>query len=147
MKKKRYPVSEKPSASDGGVKGSLPKHHRNFSPVGWYVASYVVRFVELAWKNVNDPEERYLAWENTVLVKARDLSHAYEKTLAIAQGYTKPYKGGREGVDVRWIFEGVTEILPVYEEIEDGAEIMWAEYTRKLKTIRKRTKAKNQLYH
>jgi hypothetical protein len=47
---------------------------------------------------------------------------------------------------VQWIFEGVTEVLPVYEEIEDGAEIMWAEYSRKLKTIRKSTKGKKQVF-
>jgi hypothetical protein len=119
---------------------------KNVSPVGWYVASYVLRFVELAWKNVNDPDERFLAWENTVLIKARNKSHAYDKTVALAKAQTKPYKGGREGIDVRWIFEGVTEILPVYDKIEDGTEIMWAKYTRKLKTIRKKAKSKKQLY-
>jgi len=28
---------------------------------------------------------------------------------------------------VRWVFEGITELLPVYERLQDGAEIMWAE--------------------
>jgi hypothetical protein len=38
---------------------------------------------------------------------------------------------------VRWVFEGVTELLPVYEDIEDGAEIMWAQHSPKmLKTLR-----------
>jgi hypothetical protein len=32
--------------------------------------------------------------------------------------------------------EGIVELLPVYEEIEDGAEIMWAERRRSLKKIR-----------
>jgi hypothetical protein len=25
------------------------------------------------------------------------------------------------------VFEGITEVVPVYEELEDGAEIMWSE--------------------
>ena len=53
---------------------------------------------------------------------------------------TAPYKGGPDAVDVRWLFEGVVELLPVYEEIEDGSEIMWAEHTRALKNIRKLAK-------
>ena len=142
MKKKRHqPVLEPPS-----VQARSKRWDKNVSPVGWYVASYVLRFVELEWKHVDDPEERFLAWENTILVGARNLSQAYDKTVAIAKDSTEPYKGGRSGVDVQWIFEGVTEILPVYEQIEDGAEIMWAEYTRKLKTIRKSTKAKSQVF-
>jgi uncharacterized protein DUF4288 len=148
MKNKRhYRVSEPSTAPlRKSAQTRLKRWDKNVSPVGWYVASYVLRFVELSWKHVNDTEERFLAWENTVLVRARNLSHAYDKTVAIAKGNTKPYKGGREGVDVQWIFEGITEILPVYEQIEDGAEIMWTKYTRKLKTIRKSTKAKSQVF-
>src|SRR5438046_1731134 len=147
MKNQRHHrVLERSHAPIGrSAKARSKRWDKNVSPVGWYVASYVLRFVESSWKHVNDPEERFLAWENTVLVRARNLSHAYDKTVAIAKGNTKPYKGGRKSVDVQWIFEGITEILPVYETIEDGAEVMWAEYTRKLKTIRKSTKAKNQV--
>jgi uncharacterized protein DUF4288 len=111
MKNKRhYRVSEPSTAPlRKSAQTRLKRWDKNVSPVGWYVASYVLRFVELSWKHVNDTEERFLAWENTVLVRARNLSHAYDKTVAIAKGNTKPYKGGREGVDVQWIFEGITE--------------------------------------
>jgi hypothetical protein len=124
---------------------SSKRWNKNVSPVGWYVASYVLRFVELGWKNINDSDARFLTWENTVLVKARSLEHAYDKTVAIAKEHTEPYKGGPKRVDVQWLFEGVTQVLPVYEEIQDGAEIMWAEYTRKLKNIRKLARTKRQL--
>lgn len=146
MNKRHHSVS-KPSFAPGGKTASrhFKRWDKNVSPVGWYVARYVLRFVELDWKHINDPERRFLAWENTVLVRAMNLTHAYEKTKAIAQSHTKPYKGGPKRVDVQWVFEGVTEILPIYEQIEDGAEIVWAEYTRKLRTIRKSTKTKKQL--
>jgi hypothetical protein len=111
---------------------------KNTSPVGWYVASYLLRFVELDRKDIDDPEAKFLSWENTVLVKAIDLDEAYDKTVRIAEESTKPYKGGPDGVDVQWQFEGVTQLVPVYEQIEDGAEIMWAEHApRKLKNLRK----------
>jgi hypothetical protein len=48
----------------------------------------------------------------------------------------------RRGAEVKWIFEGVTELLPVYEEREDGAEIMWSENKQKLKKLRKRVRSK-----
>ena len=47
---------------------------------------------------------------------------------------------------LQWVFEGVTEILPVYEEIADGCEIIWSEYTKKLKNIRKCVRAKGEFH-
>ncbi|AXQ30477.1 DUF4288 domain-containing protein [Solimonas sp. K1W22B-7] len=121
------------------------KDSRNMSPVGWYVASYLLRFTERGKQGLNDPEARFLTWENTVLVKARGLDQAYEKVARLAKQNTGPYKGGPSGVPVQWVFEGITEILPIYEKIEDGAEIMWAEHKpRKLKNIRASVRKKGE---
>jgi hypothetical protein len=108
----------------------------NVSPVGWYVATYQLRFVEVADRKRNSPERRFLCWENTVLVKARSMREAHRKAIKVGESNTTPYKGGPNGVEVQWIFEGVIDLLPVYEEIEDGAEIMWAEQTRSLQSMR-----------
>ena len=111
---------------------------KNTSPVGWYVGSYLLRFVEIEDKNKNDPEKRFLSWENTIIVKAKSFNDAYKKVVKIAKSNTKPYHGGEKGIPVQWVFEGVTELLPIYEELEDGSEIMWAEHSpRKLKSLRK----------
>lgn len=119
---------------------------KNVSPVGWYIASYIIRFVELGEDSNDDPERKFLTWENTILVKAADLDEAYGKTIMVAGQATKPYKGGPAGIDVQWVFEGVSELLPIYEDIEDGCEVMWAEYTRKLKNIRKRVREKGHFH-
>jgi len=112
--------------------------NKNTSPVGWYVASYLLRFVELGRPDIDDPEAKFLSWENTILVKAADLDEAYEKAASIAKQSSEPYKGGPDGIDVQWKYEGITQILPIYEELEDGAEIMWAEHSpRKLKNLQK----------
>jgi hypothetical protein len=117
----------------------------NISPVGWYVATYVLRFVELSESGNDDPERKFLTWENTILVKAADLDEAYDKTVSFASKETAPYKGGPEGVDVQWLFEGVLELLPVYDEIGDGSEIMWAKRSpRKLVNIRKSARGRGQ---
>jgi hypothetical protein len=121
-------------------------YDRNRSPVGWYVASYLLRFVEIGAAGNNNPRRKFLSWENTVLVKARSLDHAYAKVAKIGLAHSKPYRGGPDGIPVRWIFEGVTELLPVYEKIEDGAEIMWAERSPKmLKTLRRLVRPKRAL--
>ena len=120
-------------------------HVKNTSPVGWYVCSYLLRFVELGQPNNDDPESRFLSWENTVLIKATSIEEAYDKTIKIGEESTEPYKGGPQGVDVQWVLEGVTEVLPVYEEIEDGSEIMWNERPpRKLKSLRALIRKRDQ---
>lgn len=113
-------------------------YDKSISPVGWYVGAYLIRFIEIGEQGNDDPEARFLSWENTVIVKADNLSQAYDKVVAIAKACTKPYKGGEAGIPVKWVFEGVTELLPIYEPLEDGVEIMWAERkSRKLKNLRK----------
>ena len=118
----------------------------NLSPVGWYVGSYLLRFTELNKPNNNDPEAKFQAWENTVIVKAKSFDEAYEKIVKIGKSESKPYKGGIEGIPVQWVFEGVTELLPIYEDLEDGAEIMWREHNpKKLKNLKKCVRDKDEL--
>jgi hypothetical protein len=56
----------------------------NLSPVGWYVGSYLLRFIVLSETGNDDPECRFLVWENTVLVKAANLDEAYDKVVTLA---------------------------------------------------------------
>lgn len=109
---------------------------KNKSPVGWYVGSYLLRHLEINSDDNEDPEKKFLGWENTVLVKANNKLEAYDKIERIGKDHDYPYKGGAEGVDVRFEFLGVTSVLAIYNEIEDGAEIMWHETTRKLKNLK-----------
>ncbi len=124
----------------------MARHDKNISPVGWYIASYLLRIVEAERQDKQEPEARFTEWENTILVKADSPEEAYDKTVEVASRFTKPYKGGREGVDVQWVFEGVTEVLPVYEELVDGAEIIWEErHGVKLKNFRKRALRRKEI--
>ncbi|NTV15166.1 MAG: DUF4288 domain-containing protein [Desulfobulbaceae bacterium] len=111
---------------------------KTISPVDWYVGSYLIRFIELKENGNFDPEQKFYSWENTVIVKAKNIDQAFKKIEKIAKSDTKPYKGGPEGVPVQWVYEGITELLPIFEELEDGAEIMWCERKpRKLKNLKK----------
>ncbi len=115
-------------------------HDKNTSPVGWYIGTYLIRFIEIDEKGNDDLENRFYSWENTVIVKANTMEEAFDKIEEIAKSEEEPYKGGPNGVPVQWIYEGVTELLPIYEELEDGAEVMWGEHKpRKLKNLRAMT--------
>ena len=115
----------------------LMKTDKNVSPFGWYVGSYLLRFIELEEDGNFDDEKQFLTWENTRLIKADNLDDAYDKLEKMAKEETEPYKGGPDGVDVQWIYEGITDLLPIYDELEDGAELFFSESKKKLKTLKK----------
>jgi hypothetical protein len=108
--------------------GSDKEFSGDNSPVGWYVGSYLLRFVELNETGNDDPDASFLVWENTIIVEADNLEEAFQKVESVGRQQTEPYKGGPDGVPVQWLFEGITDLLPIYEPLEDGAEIMWAEH-------------------
>jgi len=117
---------------------------KDISPVGWYVGSYLARFIEIDDPDNKDPESRFATWENTVIVKASCLEEAYDKIEVIGNEHAEPYKGGTEGIPVQWEYLGITEMLPVYEEIQDGSEIMWgSRHPRKLKNLKAMVKSKD----
>ena len=119
--------------------------HRNLSTFGWWVASFVERF-EFYDEDKSNPNRRCIAWENTILLKAKDRERAYKKAVAIGkrrsggQGWNSE---GRKGV---WKFEGLTHLLPVYDQIEDGAEILWTSHENvAVKTVRALVRARKDL--
>jgi hypothetical protein len=120
--------------------------NKNISPVGWYVASYLERF-EFPDEDTSNEDRRCRAWENTIIVKADDPEQAYQKateqaTLSQDSEWTRGdgLKGGR------LVFEGFTSLLPIYDELEDGAEILWRDYpSSKVKTIKRMIRSKDNL--
>jgi uncharacterized protein DUF4288 len=98
---------------------------RNRSPYGWWIATYLERF-EYDDENKRNSGRRCLAWENTVLIRAKTRGQAYRKAVAVGrradgmEGWHSETK--RRG---RWLFEGLTDLLPIYERLEHGSEILW----------------------
>lgn len=104
------------------------EHPADISPVGWYVGSYQLRFVELDEPGNDNDDAGFLVWENTIIVRARNLDEAFQKVEENGRLGTKPYRGGPDAVPVQWVYEGITSLLPIYEALEDGAEIIWEEH-------------------
>lgn len=110
-------------------KMSIPK--RNLSPYGWWVATLVERF-EYDHEDKSNPRRRCQAWTNTIILKADNREHAFDKAieygkLGISEKSDYSDDKGRKG---RWKFEGLCSLLPVYDEIDpDGTEIVYDENT------------------
>jgi hypothetical protein len=115
---------------------------RNRTRYGWWIASYVERF-EYYDEDRRNLNRRCLAWENTILVKARHREEAWRK--AVAQGHLSEgneawdSETGRKGA---WRYEGLTSLLPVYDRLEHGAELLWVEHAgctvRRIRALIKR---------
>jgi len=113
---------------------------RNKNHTGWWVFSEVQQWVSNRQKTLT-PTSRCLVWENTRLIRAKSRDEAYRKATKL----------GRAGLpsktrDDAWRFAGISMLLPVYEEIEDGVEILWSHLGRlPVKSIKWLVKSKNQL--
>src|SRR5262249_32716776 len=56
----------------------------NRSPFGWWLASYIERF-EYDDEDKQNLDRRCLAWENTIVVRAKTRDEAYRKAVAIGR--------------------------------------------------------------
>ena len=70
---------------------------------------------------------RVTTFGNFHLINAETSSIAYEKALKI--GKLSNYKfANSDQVEMKSSFLGIGDIVPIYEDIEDGAEILWTDY-------------------
>jgi len=113
---------------------------RNRSPSGWWIFDEVEYWVSNRQRRLTR-KSRCLVWINTRIIRAKDRDQAYRKALALGQaGHPSETYGGE------WRFAGISMLLPIYEDLEDGAEISWTERRRiPLARIKKLAKSKQQL--
>lgn len=118
---------------------------KNKSPYGWWIASLVERF-EYYDEDKNNLNRRCLAWVNTILIQAHDREEAYRKALeygSYSEGSEAWDDTGRKGC---WRFEGIATLLPIYDQLEDGAELLWEEHeNRSVKTVQSWVRQKEEL--
>ena len=122
------------------------KGPQNISPIDWYLGSYISRFIEIEDVDIGNQEKMFSAWENTVIVQADSLKKAYEKIEIIGKDHAEPYTNVDQK-SVQWEYLGITEVIPIYEDLEDGAEIAWTSHNpKKLKNLKSRVKSLEELY-
>jgi len=92
---------------------------RNRSRMGWWLYREIEKFVPDGQKE-SGSKTGYDIWENTRLITAEDRDEAYAKAMSLGtKNSPNKTKGGA------WHFVGISQLLPIYEELEDGAEVMW----------------------
>ena len=125
------------------MKKSIPA--KNKSPHGWWVATIVERYEHFD-EDKTKLNRRCTAWMNTVLIKASNRDEAYRKAIAQGKIGTDSICGPEGGRQGHWVFEGLASLLPIYEQLEDGAEIIWEQAVNvTVKTVRASVKEKREL--
>jgi len=95
----------------------------------WFLADIVER-AEVVGKDKSNPNRRCLTWTNTILIQALSISEAYDKALKKGkENYSIRYKA-TSGETVNWRVLGLSSLVPIYEDIEDGAEIAFTDEGR-----------------
>jgi Domain of unknown function (DUF4288) len=91
----------------------------------WYLAGILER-CEPVGNDKRNPKRRGTTWLNHMLIEASSPKHALNKALKLGKSSTRRYKA-ISGQTLQWKFLGLAELLPIYEDIEDGAELMWTD--------------------
>ncbi|HEX8342578.1 MAG TPA: hypothetical protein VF624_16875 [Tepidisphaeraceae bacterium] len=118
----------------------LKTPHADRSPYGWWIFCEVQQWVEGDPKNAAK-QKRFPVWENMRLLKARNYEQAYRKAIKLANiGMPSATEGGE------WHFIGLSMLLPAYEALEDGAEILWTDHGKiSAAKIKRMVKSKEKL--
>jgi Domain of unknown function (DUF4288) len=114
--------------------------HRNKSQSGWWIFCEVEHWVSKRQKKLL-ANSRCPVWENTRVIRAKNREEAYRKALRLGRVGSPSKTNGGE-----WRFAGISMLLPIYEDLEDGSEILWTDRgSLPLERIRKLVKSKRQL--
>lgn len=92
----------------------------------WFIVEIIEKF-EPVDRNEKQDLRRVTTWGNHHIIKADSPEKAFDK--AVKLGKQKNYKFiNSDKVEMESFFVGIGELLPIYEDIEDGAELMWNDY-------------------
>ena len=70
---------------------------------------------------------RVTTWGNYHLINAETPSQAYDKAVEIGKRNNYKYTSQNK-LKMKSNFLGIGDLLPIYEDLEDGAEILWHDY-------------------
>lgn len=112
----------------------------NRNHTGWWIFEEVEQFVSKRQKKLSSTS-RCLTRLNLRLLRARSRGEAYRKAMKFGgAGMPSKTHGGE------WRFVGISMLLPIYEELEDGSEILWEkDEVMSVARIKTLVKSKRQL--
>lgn len=92
----------------------------------WYIVELIEK-CEPVIRNENQDLRRVSTWGNFHIVKAETPKIAYEKAVKIGKDAEFKFINS-DKLEMEWIFVGIGNLIPIYEDIQDGSEIMWEDY-------------------
>jgi hypothetical protein len=85
----------------------------------WFIGELVEEF-----KAADQTEN--LVHINTILIRADSPETAYEKALTFGEAVNRVFIN-TDGIEIRVSFRGLRGLYPVYDRLEDGAELLYEE--------------------
>ena len=108
----------------------------------WYIAHELLYFDT---KKAGDrpKKEKLVVWGNLVLIKGRSPEEAYRK--ALKHGRLSEEKVKIAGKDGYCKFKGLKDLVLVYDDLEDGAELEWHDLRLDVSELGRMTKRKRKM--
>lgn len=117
-----------------------------YSPFNCYLGKFLDAFKVLEKPDSDHFEFNFDAWEVVVMVRAQNPEEAYDMVIEIAKRDNKRYEGELGGVSVKWCFEGVSELDPVYQTPEFDSDFIYLEHNEiQLKDHKQFVRTKEEL--
>lgn len=91
----------------------------------WFIAAILLRF---EYSVVSKRPQSWHVREEYKLVKASDSSRAYLKAEKLGHSVEQIEMADENGRKGHWHFIGLSELIPVYDALSDGAELMYSQY-------------------
>lgn len=86
----------------------------------WFIGELVEEFKAAG-------QVKNLVHINTILIRANSPEMAYEKAIALGESANRVFRN-TDGVEVSVRFRGLRGLYPVYDRLEDGAELLYEEH-------------------
>jgi len=92
----------------------------------WYLVEIIER-CEPVDADLSKPLRRCTVWGNYHLIKASSPENAYDKAEELGKEGSYTFKNA-DNLNMKWEYVGIGDVLPIYEDIEDKAELLWTNY-------------------
>jgi hypothetical protein len=92
------------------------KHRQATSPTGWWIAGLLER---------HRKPEGSVFWNNYRIIRATHWREAFRRAVELGLSNIET---GQRAFSHPQEFVGVTDLVPMYDEFDDGAEVLWQEF-------------------
>jgi len=92
----------------------------------WFMVE-IIEKLEPVERDESKDLRRVTTYGNFHLIKAESADEAYNRGIKLGQESNLVFTNS-DKVEMEWSFVGIGELLPIYEDIEDGAELMFTDY-------------------